>query len=112
MKHLVAVIRPEKLEEVVSALADAGVHRFTVSDCRGIGGAEKTPEVYRGAQYTIAHRAKVRLDIALADSFLQPAIDAVKNACHTGDQTDGVIFVSELRDFVNIATGESGESAI
>lgn len=112
MKYIVAVIRPEKLEDTISALAEAGVVRLTVGDCRGIGGMEKTEKVYRGAQYTVHYRLKSRLEIAVNEEFVQPAIDAISRICKTGDPTDGVIFVTELQNFINIGTGKTGADAV
>ncbi|MGI9297708.1 MAG: P-II family nitrogen regulator [Gammaproteobacteria bacterium] len=112
MKYIVAVIRPDKLEETINALAEADVTRLTVGDCRGVGGMEKTSEVYRGVRYTIHYRLKSRLEIAVNEAFVQPTIDTISRICSTGDPTDGVIFVLELHDFINIGSGKTGGEAI
>lgn len=112
MKYLIAIIRPEKLEEVVAALNEAGISRMTVSDCRGIGSMDQTNEVYRGVQYTVQHRVKIKIEIALNEEFVQPAVETINRVCHTGDPTDGVILVSELLNSTNIGTGKTGSEAI
>lgn len=112
MKYLIAIIRPEKLEEVISALAEVEVNHLTVSDCRGVGGMEQTSEVYRGAQYTVDYRVKIKLEIALNEEVVQPAIDTINRICKTGSSTDGIIFIAELLNCVNIGSGKTGSEAI
>lgn len=112
MKYITAIIRPEKLEEAVSALGNVEIRRLTVSDCRGIGGMDKLSEGGRGPRYAVHYRLKVKMEIAVKEEFAQPAVETIRKICHTGDPTDGVIFISELEEFVDIATGKTGADAI
>ncbi len=112
MKYITAVVRPEKVEEVISALRKVDVSRLTLSDCRGVGGMNQTSEVYRGVEYTVHYRLKTKIEIAVNEEFVQPTIDTIQKVCHTGDPTDGVIFVAELAQCVNIGTGKTGNEGI
>ncbi len=113
MKFLVAVIRPEKLDEVVGALAEAEIPHMTVSECRGIGTMERTAEVYRGVEYAGNYRAKVKLEVALSsEEWLQKAIGIIKSICYTGSPTDGIFFVTEMVYAENIGTGKTGSEAL
>ena len=48
MKLVVAIIRPEKLNDVLEALYRAEVRGLTISRVRGHGGETESVETYRG----------------------------------------------------------------
>ena len=106
MKLVTAVLAPDKLDAVAQALAEVEVFRMTVTECRGVARADE------GAP---ALAEKVRLEIAVNESFLQPTLDALRSAGSLSDEEQsgfGKIFVSELLDVVRIRTGERGPDAI
>lgn len=110
-----AVIRPERLEAVKEGLGRVGVYRMTVSDVQGYGRESSQAEIYRGHDYTIELQARVKLEVAVNEAFLEPAIEAILEGARTGEDGrigDGKIFVEELEDVVRIRTGERGPEAI
>jgi len=113
MKLVIAIIQPEKLEEVRQALVDADISRVTISRCTGHG-RQADIDLYRGQEITPDLMTKVRLEIAVNDEFLQPAIDAICKAAKHSDGSigDGKIFVLPLEEVVRIRTGESGSEAV
>lgn len=112
MKLITAVIQPEKLTDVKEALFEAEITKMTVSNVIGCGQQMGYTESYRGAITDINLRKKVRVEIAVNDSFLQPAIDAIIKGARTGKIGDGKIFVTELYDCIKVRTGETGEDSI
>ena len=115
MKLIIAIIRPEKLEEVQRALAERDVYLMTVSDVRGCGRQRGLTEVYRGTEVTIRLIPKVKLEIAVNEAFVEATIEAIVHAARTpetGQIGDGKIFVLPLDDCVRIRTGERGTDAI
>ena len=112
MKLIVAIIRPEKLTDVLTALFKADVRGLSVSRIQGHGGEVETVETYRGTTVKMELVEKVRLEIGVSDSFVQPAIDAIVKGARTGDVGDGKIFVFDLLRAVRIRTRESGTAAI
>ena len=115
MKLIVAIIRPEKLEDVQRALAERDVYLMTVSEVRGCGRQRGYTEVYRGAEVNVRLLAKLKLEIAVNEPFVEAAVEAIVHAARTGDTGtvgDGKIFVLPLEDCVRIRTGERGDSAI
>ena len=50
MIKIEAVIRPDKLDEVKSALDDIGIHGITVLEVRGAGSQRGYVHHYRGAE--------------------------------------------------------------
>jgi len=115
MKLIIAIIRPEKLESVQAALNEREVYLMTVTDVRGCGRQRGHTEVYRGAEMQIRLVSKLKLEIAVNDSFVEPTIEAIVHAARSGETGqigDGKIFVLPLEDCIRIRTGERGGQAI
>ena len=115
MKLIVAIIRPEKLEDVQKALAERDVYLMTVSDVRGCGRQRGYTEQYRGQEYKVQLLPKLKLEIAVNDAFAEATVEAIVHAARTeetGKIGDGKIFVLDLEDAVRIRTGERGSQAI
>jgi len=112
MKMIVAIVRPDKFEDVQAALVDRDVVLMTVSDVRGCGTQRGFSEQYRGNQGMIRLLPKVKLEIAVNDDFVQPTVDAITEAAFTGAVGDGKIFVLPLDACYRIRTKEAGPAAI
>ena len=112
MKKIEAIIKPFKLEEVKEILGEAGIQGLTVSEVKGFGRQKGHTELYRGAEYIVDFLSKVKIEIVVADSEVNKAVDAIQNSAHTGRIGDGKIFVINLNSAIRIRTGESGEQAI
>jgi nitrogen regulatory protein P-II 1 len=113
MKLIVAIIQPDKLDEVHQALINAEIFRITVSRVTGHG-QQEDPELYRGEEVTPSLISKVRLEIAVNEAFVEPTINAIISAAKHGDGVigDGKIFVLPLEQVIRIRTGERGGAAI
>lgn len=112
MKYVIAVIQPDRLDEVLDRLTQKGIHLVTVSNALGRGRQKGITEVYRSHKETGRLLKKVKLEIAVNDDFVQPAIDAVVGGAQSGQIGDGKIFVVDLAECVRISTGERGDTAI
>ncbi len=112
MKMIVAIIRPDKFEEVQAALVEKEVSLMTVSDVRGCGTQRGFTEQYRGNQGMIRLLPKVKLEIAVNDDFVKATVDAISEAAFTGKIGDGKIFVLPLEACVRIRTKQTGTAAI
>ncbi len=112
MKLITAIIKPFKLDEVREALSGIGVAGITVTEVKGFGRQKGHTELYRGAEYVVDFLPKVKLEVAVADTLVDRAIEAIENAARTGKIGDGKIFVYDLDQVVRIRTGETGNEAI
>lgn len=115
MKLIIAIIQPNKLEDVKAALTDVDVFRLTVMDCQGFGRQKGQTEVYRGHEFTVNLLRKVQLQIAVNEEFVEPTVAAIMKAGRTGEKGeigDGKIFVVPMDDCIRIRTGERGPDAI
>lgn len=112
MKKIEAILKPFKLDEVKEALQDLGLRGITVIEARGFGRQKGHTELYRGAEYVVDFLPKVKLEVIVDDSQLEPTIEAIVRAAQTGRIGDGKIFVSPVEDVIRIRTGERGPGAI
>lgn len=115
MKLIIAMIQPNRLEAVKTALAEVEVFRMTVMDVQGFGRQKGHAEVYRGHEVTVNLVRKVQLMIAVNDAFLEPTIQAILKGGRTGEKGeigDGKILILPLEECIRIRTGERGGEAI
>jgi nitrogen regulatory protein P-II 1 len=112
MKLIVAVIRPDKLTDVLEALFHAEIRGITVSRVDGHGGELEPVQTYRGMTVKMELQEKVRLEIGVSNHFVEPAVNAILQAAKTGDVGDGKIFVLPVEAVYRIRTGEANEAAV
>jgi nitrogen regulatory protein P-II 2 len=112
MKFVIAIVRPNRSDEVRQALSAIGVKGMTVTEIRGYGRQKGHTEVYRGAEYKIDFVPKVKIEVAVDDAELPGVIEAITRATKTGKVGDGKIFVLDLLETVRIRTGETGSDAL
>lgn len=112
MKLIVAVIRGERLGDVLESLYRAEVRGLTVSRVEGHGGELERVETYRGTTVKMELQDKVRLEIGVSDSFVEATVQAILAAAHTGQVGDGKIFVLPVERVYRIRTGETDERAV
>lgn len=112
MKYIIAVIQPDKLDEVLAKLTEKDIHLVTVSNVLGRGRQKGIAEVYRGHKEAGSLLNKVKLEIAVNEAFVQPALEAIASTARTGQIGDGKIFVLDLPECIRIRTGETGGLAI
>ena len=112
MKYIVAVIQPDRLNEVLEELEKRQVHLVTVTEVMGHGRQRGEAEVYRGHKEVGRLLRKVKLEIAVNDDFVDPALEAISAGARTEQIGDGKVFILDLEQCVRIRTGETGGVAI
>jgi nitrogen regulatory protein P-II 1 len=112
MKLVVAIVRPEKLSDVLVELFKAEVQGLTISEVRGHGGEIEQVETYRGTTVKMALSEKVRLEIGVSDTFVQPTVEAIIRGARTGSVGDGKIFVLPVEKIYRIRSREEDQAAV
>ena len=112
MKMIVAIIQPEKLDDVKRALSNVDIHKMTVSRVKGCGQQRGYAEHYRGQVHTVNLLEKIRIEVAINDSYEDQTIAAIVKGAKSGNIGDGKIFVTDLKRCIRIRTEEDGEDAI
>lgn len=112
MKKIEAIIKPFKLDDVVEALQEVGIEGLSVTEIKGFGRQKGRTEVYKGAEYVVDFLPKVKLEIVVSDALVNPAVETIQKAAHTGKIGDGKIFVMPVDHAVRIRTGEKDDEAL
>jgi len=112
MKKIEAIIKPFKLEDVKSALAEVGVEGMTISEVKGFGRQKGQTEIYRGTEYTVDFIPKIKIEIVISDEKLAEVVTTILHSARTGKIGDGKIFVFPVEEAVRIRTSERGEAAV
>ena len=112
MKLVIAIVRPEKTNDVLEALYRAEVRGISMSRVEGHGGELDRVETYRGTTVRVGLSEKVRFEIAVSDSFVEPTVAALCAGGRTGEVGDGKIFIVPLEQVVRIRTGETDNLAV
>ncbi|MCB0747953.1 MAG: P-II family nitrogen regulator [Ignavibacteriae bacterium] len=113
MKEIKAIIKPFKLENVLTELHKIeGLPGITVSDIRGFGKSKG-----KNAEETISEGLhelvpKIKIELVVSNEMADNVVDVIQKAAHTGNLGDGKIFVIDVKEVVKIRTNERGEVAI
>lgn len=112
MQMIEAVIKPQKLDEVKTSLAQLGILGVTAIEVKGFGRQGGHTERYRGAKMDVGFVPKVLLKVCVKTSDCDKAVQAIVAAARTGEVGDGKIFVYPVTRTVRIRTGETDEAAL
>jgi nitrogen regulatory protein P-II 1 len=112
MKKIEAIIRPEKLNDVKSALSALGINGMTVSNVLGFGNQKGYTQIYRGQEIVSKLLPKIKLEVVVASAKVDEVISAIVEISKTGKFGDGKIFVYDVSDAIRIRTGEHGDDAL
>ena len=112
MKKIEAIIRPAKIDDVKTALVEAGIIGMTITDVRGFGRQKGQVETYRGTEFTVEFLSKVKVEVVVEDEKVETVLEAITSQSRTGEIGDGKIFVLPVETAVRIRTSESGPAAI
>lgn len=112
MKKIEAIIRPEKLEDVRSALETSGYPGITITEVVGHGLQKGVVQQWRGEEYRVDILPKIKVEIVAGDEEAETIIDAIVKSAFTGGVGDGKIFVYDVAQAVRIRTRERGHRAL
>lgn len=112
MKYIVAIIQPDRLDEVLQILEEKEIHLVTVSNVLGRGRQKGIAAVYRSHKEAGSLLKKVKLEIAVNEEFVKPTVEAIIRGARTGQVGDGKVYVLDLKECTRIRTGETGNAAI
>jgi nitrogen regulatory protein PII len=112
MQMIEAVIKPQKIDAVKTALAKIGILGVTAVECKGFGRQMGHTERYRGAKMDVGFVPKVLLKICVKSEETDKAAAAIVEAARTGEVGDGKIFIYPVAKVIRIRTGETNEQAL
>jgi nitrogen regulatory protein P-II 1 len=112
MKHIIAIVRPEKLDDVRHALEKVGCSGLMISEISGHGKQKGVVQQWRGEKYKVDLIPKIKLEVMIKDSELDIIKKTIMENARTGEIGDGKMFISTVDEVVRIRTGEEGEIAL
>ncbi|MDI6605242.1 MAG: P-II family nitrogen regulator [Thermoanaerobacteraceae bacterium] len=104
MKMIRAIIRPEKVEDVIDGLAEAGYFSLTKINVFGRG-------KQKGIDIGTIHYdelPKTMIMMVVDDESVDEAIKIINYKAYTGNYGDGKIFVSPVEEAYTIRTAAKG----
>src|SRR4029453_10092929 len=107
MKPVMALVRPNKVDDVPTALEKLNLPGLTVTEVRGHGRQRGHTAMYRGREYDVHLLPKVKIETVVPSELVDPAIEAITAAARTGEMGDGRVFVIPVERSRNIRTGET-----
>jgi nitrogen regulatory protein PII len=122
MKLITAIIRPEKLDELIQVVIDNRGRGMTATEVRGFGrqfgqlgaGAVNTElgDLGLAANRTPALLPKVRVDLLVLDDDAETMMEAIAKHARTDTIGDGKIWLSTVDSAMRIRTGERDRHAV
>jgi nitrogen regulatory protein PII len=88
------LLRPEAVDDVLGLLASLGVEIFSLGNVQGVGRQRGHTEIFRGREYGIETRPKVRLEVLVENpEQREQLIHRVRDVVYTGHVGDGKVFI-------------------
>ncbi len=113
MKEIKAIIRPFKLDDVVTALHKIdGLPGITVSEIKGFGRTKAKNAIDSFREGLHDYIKRIKIEIVVHNDIVDEVIDTIQIKAHTGNPGDGKIFVIDVANTIRIRTNERGEQAI
>src|SRR5512138_2848158 len=112
LKKVEAIIREDKVNDVVDALKEIGIMGLNIFEVRGHGRQGGVQLVGRAGTYQVNVLPKIQVNIVLSDRNLEPAIEAILKSAYTGEPGDGIIFVYPVEDVITVRTRERNGDAM
>jgi nitrogen regulatory protein P-II 1 len=137
MKLITAIMRPEKLDELIDVVVDSGAHGLTVTEVRGFGqqfgqlvagrgyadpagagraadrkAADRKAADRRAADRRAALLPKIRLEVLVLDDDAETVVEAIAKHARTETVGDGKIWVTPVDGALRVRTGERNRDAV
>ena len=114
MVKIEAIIRPERVNQVVQALEEIECKGFHFVNVTGQG-QQQGVEVFTGRGATTTSRSslpKTLLVTVVKDDQKDSVVEAIIESARSGNIGDGKIFVSSVGEVIRVRTGDRNEDAL
>lgn len=112
MKKVELIVRPSLAQGVIDALEKAGAGGMTVTQVDGCGKQKGQTGIYRGTEFSIRLRPKVKIETVVPDDRVEEIVAKATEVARTGEVGDGKVFISPVETVVRIRTGERNADAL
>jgi nitrogen regulatory protein P-II 1 len=112
MKKIEAIIRPEKLDDVLKAIEGTGYSGIMITEIKGHGKQKGIVQQWRGSEYKVSMLTKIKLEIVARNKDVEKIKASIASSARTGEVGDGKIFIYDIADAIKIRTGETCDEAV
>lgn len=114
MKEIKAYVRPELLNTIIEHLEEAGAKDITVIRVDAIGEIAdfEKDRAHLWPKYVEKYSKIAKMEIVCLDDEVDGFVGIIEETARVGESGDGRIFVGNIREAVNIRTGETGDDAL
>ncbi len=113
MKEIKAIIRPFKLDEIISELHKInGLPGLTISEVKGFGRTKAKGAADSFMDGLYSYVKKIKIEMVVSDSIVEKVVNKIRETAYTGNPGDGKIFILDVSDTIRVSTNESGDKAI
>ena len=113
MKRIIAVIKPNMLDDVIFTLHK--IEDFpgaTMTEVRGMGRGFQRFVQGKSTYSPFGYPQQIRIEIVCLDDQAEEIISTIEKSARTGKSGDGKIFISPIEEAVRIRTGQRGNAVI
>ncbi|MDG5473455.1 P-II family nitrogen regulator [Jeotgalibacillus sp. ET6] len=112
MKKIEAIVRPEVFQELRQSLVHIGISGLTVFEAAGCGNQKGKKGAFRGTTYELPLVSRIKVEMVSEEHKVDEIVEAIIDACGTGQVGDGKIFISQIEEVIRIRNGERGKEAV
>jgi nitrogen regulatory protein P-II 1 len=112
LKKIEAIIREDKVNDVMEGLAEIGIVGLNMFEIRGHGRQGGITLLGRAGTYQVNMLPKIQINIVLSDRNLEKAIEAILKSAYTGEPGDGIIFVCPVDEVIRVRTRQRSQDAM
>ena len=112
MKLITAIIKPDKLDDVIAAVDAKGGHGLTVTEVMGFGQQYGHHPATASSDQSALVLPKVRVEALVQDEQTEMLTTAIAKAVNTGSIGDGKIWVCPVESALRVRTGERDRAAV
>lgn len=112
MKKIEAIVRPEKLDDIIEKIESFGHSGITITQVEGHGRQKGIVEQFRGKEYKLLYIPKVKIEVVVKDDMVEKVTTAILDVAGTGNVGDGKIFILPVDNAIRVRTKEKGDLAL
>lgn len=112
MKKVEAIIRIEKLEDVIETLRMNWINSVTISDVFRSSDQTGYIVVYRDVEFNASLIPKKKVEVVIRDEDVDKVVEIITRMGRTGKMGDGIIVLDTVENAIRIRTGYCGDYAL
>lgn len=106
MKDVKAIVRTERVADLIHALKDEGVQRIYVTHVHAFGAGVDPRDLHPSMDEGEAYTEKAKVEFVCPSEDVDALVERIRDCCRTGHRGDGLVVVSDVSDVVSVRTGE------